>query len=185
MESVELRHSVFKIGCTGTCGAQPTVVGRLCCCLCLSVLHFISLLVPQCLVGDVRSEHPAATGVDGIARLRRPPQEEPWGAMNGSVDSAFSKTPASTFTSTSPAIGWVSTFTFLFFSLILFAANFQCKPPGRCTCTATASRPRTSSGEQCKFAFKLLPPEPHFHFYTDWEKDHNKGILFIFSTTLY
>ena len=67
------------------------------------------------------------------------------GPRNGSVDSAFSKTPASTFTSTStsplpsvrvfylllsPALFWILPLT--------FNANRQ----ERCTCTVTASRPR-------------------------------------------
>ena len=126
MESVELRHSVFKIGCTGTCGAQPTVVGRLCCCLCLSVLHCFCPTT-ECLAGDVRPEHPAAAGVDGIARLRRPPYEEPWGARNGSFDSAFSKAPASTFTSTSYLLRLLCPRLSFYFHLLFFFFDLDCR----------------------------------------------------------
>ena len=81
----------------------------------------------ECLAGDVRPEHPAAAGVDGIARLRRPPYEEPWGARNGSFDSAFSKAPASTFTSTSYLLRLLCPRLSFYFHLLFFFFDLDCR----------------------------------------------------------
>ena len=92
-----------------------------------------------CFAGDVRTEHPAAAGVDGIARLRRPPHEA-WHRRLRHRRPRLSFYP-------------------LFFSLIWIVANFQCKPPGTLHlpgCCVQASGTTASSNERCKFAFELL-----------------------------
>ena len=181
MESVELRHSVFKIGCTGTCGAQPTVVGRLCCCLCLSVLHFISLLLPHNRMFGWRCA-PRTSCCRGRWWYRPTASTTLWrtvGSKEWQLRLCLFKGACFyfyfdiiSFTSPLSSVEFLlsSSFFFLWFGLSLtFNENQQERY------TYPASRPRTSSGERCKFAFKLLPPEPH---------DGNKGILFILHAAL-
>ena len=147
----------------------------------LTVLHFIA--PAGCLAGDLRPEHSAAAGVDGIARLRRSPHEArpPGQGMAASTLPSQRRLPLLLRRHQRllcprfefPLITFTRTF-------LNFAANFQCKPPGALHLhgyRVQASGTTASSGERRKFAFELLPPEPrmrHFHFYTDSENDRKR-----------